>query len=259
MSPDQLSIAYEQPLNERVRSLLRLELLFAQHEHHAQDASSFGLRARLGALLDILTVLSRSDLKKDVYKELIEQRALLERLGSRSDVDHRRLQDILGEIEAVTQRIQPLLTHFSGTPLRENEFLIAIYNRISIPGGTCAFDLPAYHCWLSQPVAKARADLDAWYTELAPFYAGVRLYLRLLRGSVESITATARDGVYIHNPQAAGCSLLRVFLPAELALYPEISAGAHRFTIRFMQFENAQVRTTQTHQTLSFQLQCCSL
>lgn len=31
--------------------------------------------------------------------------------------------------------------------LTENDWLTAIRSRISIPGGTCEFDLPAYHAW----------------------------------------------------------------------------------------------------------------
>ena len=32
--------------------------------------------------------------------------------------------------------------------------------RIAIPGGTCAFDLPAYHAWQQGPAAVRRADLE---------------------------------------------------------------------------------------------------
>jgi len=258
VTEEQHSLVFEQPLNERVRTLLRLEFLFAQHAHHAADPTPFGLRARLGALLDILTVLSRSDLKKDILKELQEQAAMLRRLESRPGVDPGRLSSILGELNHVIQLIQPQIGHFSASVLRENEFLISVYNRVSIPGGSCGFDLPAYHYWLSQPPALAQADLDTWFADLAPYEAGVRLYLRLLRGSVEAVPAVAQDGVYVHQPQGAS-SLLRVFVPRGIGVFPEISAGAHRFTIRFMSFPDAQHRTVQTHAALPFQLQCCAL
>lgn len=252
------SIAFEQPLNERMRTLLRLEFLFSQHAHHARDTTSFGLRARLGALLDLLTVMSRSDLKKEIVKELQEQQEALRRMESRPGVDSARLSEVLAELRSVVSRLQPTLTQFSGSALRENEFLISVYNRISIPGGSCGFDLPAYHYWLSQPVEMAQADLDAWFSLVAPFADGVALYLRLLRGSVEPLSAVAQDGVYVHQPQGP-CTLLRVLLPRSAGVYPEISAGAHRFTIRFMSFPGARQRTAQAQGALPFQLQCCVL
>ena len=66
------SVVYEQPLNERVRTFLRLEFLFTQHHHHRADRTHWGVRATLRALLDIYTVVSRSDLKTEILKELAD-------------------------------------------------------------------------------------------------------------------------------------------------------------------------------------------
>jgi cell division protein ZapD len=251
-------VVYEQPLNERIRTFLRLEYLFSQHAHHAQDPSIFGLRARLASMLDILTVLGRSDLKKDILKELLEQHSALTKLSSRPGVDPRRLQGVLGEIDAAATGLRQLATQFAASALRDNEFLISIYNRTTIPGGTCTFDLPAYHFWLSQPGDAARRDLDAWFKDLSPFERAIRLYLALLRGSTEITPATARDGVYVNAPNIS-CQLLRVIVPPECGLYPEISAGAHRFTIRFMSLGDINRRSSQAHSDFSFSIQCCAL
>ena len=35
----------------------------------------------------------------------------------------------------------------AGAALTSNEWLMSIRSRISIPGGTCEFDLPAYYAW----------------------------------------------------------------------------------------------------------------
>jgi cell division protein ZapD len=138
VSPGLEAIVFEQPLNERIRTFLRLEFLFAQHDHHRADTSVFGARARLHALLDIFTVLGRSDLKKDVLKDLGEQHAMLSRLANRPGVDNTRLQGVLAEITAAVNGLQQLATQFASTALRDNEFLMSVHNRSSIPGGTCA-------------------------------------------------------------------------------------------------------------------------
>lgn len=250
-------IIFEQPLHERIRTFLRLEFLFAQHEHHRKDRSAFGARARLQALLDILMVLGRSDLKKEVLKDLAEQQAVLTRLANRPGVDNLRLQKVLGEIASCVSALQQQAGQFASMALRENEFLMSVLNRSSIPGGTCGFDLPALHHWLAQPHETVAHDLDQWFADLIPFAQAVAMDLRLLRGSVPAIAATAAGGTYVHTLQGP-CHLIRVFVPAEQAAYPEISAGSHRFTMRFMEIQNVSERPGQAHRDIVFKLQCCA-
>ncbi len=248
---------FEQPLTERIRTFLRLEFLFAEYEHHRADDSPFSARARLNALLDILTVLGRSDLKKDIVKDLMEQQTVLTRLGNRPGVDDSRLQSVLAEIKIALNNLQQLATQFASTALRDNEFLMSIMNRSTIPGGTCAFDLPAYHHWLAQPSEKVGRDIDAWFADLVPFAQAILLDLRLLRGSVPVVDAVAKGGTYVHSPQSA-CTLLRVFIPRQAAAYPEISAGSHRFTMRFMELRDVNQRAAQSRDDVHFKLQCCA-
>lgn len=258
MTQGQDDIVFEQPLNERVRTFLRLEFLFSQHAHHRQDLSVFGLRARLHALLDLLTVISRSDLKKDILKELTEQHASLTRLSKRPGVDLSRLESVLVEVTQALNGMQQLATQFAASVLRDNEFLIAVMNRSTIPGGTCGFDLPAFHFWLSQPAELVKRDLDAWFADLRPFEHAIQLYLKMLRGSTPVSDGVARAGVYVHAPQGP-FQLLRVLVPREALAYPEISAGAHRFTIRFMNLREVNKRSSQALSDLPFRLQCCAL
>jgi cell division protein ZapD len=51
--------------------------------------------------------------------------------------------------------------------------------------------------------------------------------------------------------------MLRVRLPAGTALYPQISASHHRFTIRFMQWNDIQARAAQTGKEIQFDLCLC--
>lgn len=257
MNSEADSIVFEQPLTERIRTFLRLEFLFGEYDHHRADNSSFGARARLRALLDIFTVLGRSDLKKDIVKDLAEQQAVLTRLGNRPGVDNARLEKVLTEIKTALNNLQQLATQFASTALRENEFLLSIMNRSTIPGGTCAFDLPAYHHWLAQSPEKVGRDIDAWFADLVPFAQAILLDLRLLRGSVPILEAVAKGGTYVHAPQSV-CTLLRVFVPKAAGVYPEISAGSHRFTMRFMELRDINQRAAQSHQDIGFRLQCCA-
>ena len=45
---------FEQPLNERMRTFLRLDFLYNQALHHNEMASPWGSRAAMASLIDIL-------------------------------------------------------------------------------------------------------------------------------------------------------------------------------------------------------------
>ena len=52
-------------------------------------------------------------------------------------------------------------------------------------------------------------------------------------------------------------SLVRVVLPSTGGLYPEISAGQHRFTIRFVRWRGVDARSAQVTQDVRFELAIC--
>jgi cell division protein ZapD len=208
-------------------------------------------------MLDLLSVIGRADLKTELARELGEQDIALKRLRARADVDHDKLDGVLRDIRNSLAGLQRMAAHPS-IMLRENEFLFAILNRSAIPGGTCEFDLPAYHRWLSRPHAGAESDLSAWFSHLAPLESAIGLVLRLLRDSAASEDCIARGGVHLHVPPA-NCQLVRVQIAGDADVYPEISAGRHRFSFRFMTLEDVNRRNVQTQRDIAFRLQCCSL
>jgi hypothetical protein len=63
-------LVFEQPLNERMRTFLRLDFLYNQALYHNEMQSQWGSRAAMGSLLDILAIAARGDVRADVQKEL---------------------------------------------------------------------------------------------------------------------------------------------------------------------------------------------
>lgn len=257
MEPQAAEIVFEQPLSERIRSFLRLEHLFAEYEHHRNSPSPFAARARLDALLDVLTILGRSDLKSEIYKDLSEQQTILKQLSNRPGVDNVRLQDVLSEIDHALNNLQQLGSEFASSTLQGNEFLQSIINRNTVPGGKSAFDLPAMSFWLSQPPQQVSRDIDSWFADLIPFAQAILLDLRILRGIVPAQQEIASKGAFAHAPQHPS-SLLRIFVPRQAAVYPEVSAGTLRFTIRFLEQKDVNRGAVQTRRDIPFRLQCCS-
>jgi cell division protein ZapD len=70
-------ITYEYPLNERIRTLLRLEDLFEKVMHFVRAEGSLEHHVALVTLFEILEVASRADLKVDLVQELERQRQIL--------------------------------------------------------------------------------------------------------------------------------------------------------------------------------------
>ena len=258
MSEARTTVAYEAPLNERIRTFLRLEYLFRQFAHFRQDRSRHGMRTMLHILIDVLTLLSKSDYKTEILKELGEQHAGLSRLASRDGVDPASLAQVLGELEQAIDAMQNLATQFVGTALRDNEFLLSVQNRFTLPGGTCSFDAPALHHWLSRPMADVQRSLDQWFADLSPFDQCIGLYLRLLRQSTEPTVELARTGMFVYTPDSAYL-LVRVLVDPKLDVYPEISAGRHRFSVRFMQQRDINQSARQAAMDITFRLHCCLL
>ena len=69
-SPDAGTLVFEQPLNERMRTFLRLDFLYNQALYHNEMASHWGSRAAMASLIDILAITTRGDVRSDVLKEL---------------------------------------------------------------------------------------------------------------------------------------------------------------------------------------------
>ncbi len=166
------------------------------------------------------------------------------------------LGQVLDELEQATSQIYRLDGQV-GQRLRDNEFLKSIMQRSSIPGGSCAFDLPQFHYWLRQPVAERHAQLENWWRELVPVRDALALLLSLTRSSSRSLQETAPQGFFQQTLDAQRpTQLIRVGIAETLHMFAEISGGRHRFSIRFLQVAEGQ-RPTQVQQEVPFSLACC--
>ncbi|HET7371041.1 MAG TPA: cell division protein ZapD [Gammaproteobacteria bacterium] len=258
-TPAAESIIYEQPLTERVRTFLRLKFLLSQTEQYAEPHSSWDSRMAIAGLLEIADMLARGNARAEALKELDSQIGVLALLRDNPEVDNPRLLEVLERLEKLKQQLSSR-TGPIGQGLRDNEFLSTIKHRTAIPGGTCEFDLPGYHFWLSKPNTKRAADVADWLKELAPLHEAISLLLDLNRQSADPVERTAEGGVFQHNMQnQPNCQLIRVILPASSKVFPEISGGRHRVTIRFFDRPDMNARPRQVDYDVDFQLMLCHL
>lgn len=250
---------YEQPLNERIRALLRLEYLFERAAYRIDGPSVWDSRASLEALLDILALLTRADLKAEIIKELERHAQTLEGLRSNPGVDPTRLDQVIDEVRRPLQALRAV-DSVPGSELRQSELLSAVRQRAGIPAGTCSFDIPAYQHWLERPAEERIRQLRAWLTPFDLVRESVTLSLRLIRASAVPTREVASAGFYQRNiDPALPYQMIRVLLPRAAPWFPEVSGGRHRFTVRFMAAPDTDARPVQASDDVEFELQCCAL
>jgi len=252
------TVYYEQPLNERIRTFLRLEHLFCQTDYTLRGFSIWDSRATLISLVDTLEILSRSDFKTELLKEIDRQRGKLESLQNVSGVDDQQLTTVLSQLRQSEDALHGLSGQI-GQPLRENELLNSIRQRQTIAGGTCPIDLPILHLWLQQAPEQRIELLEQWHASLSIVRKPVALLLGMIREASNSKTQVAPEGFFQQSLDTnLPIQLIRVGIEAEQPFYAEISAGKHRLTIRFLGPQEGR-RPLQVQHTVEFELTCCAI
>ncbi len=250
-------VIFEPPPNERVRTLLRLEFLFDQAQFGIEGETGWHSRTAVGALVDVVQLLSRGDLRSEIQKELERVITTLDALSRSPGVDPGRLDQVLNECRDLIERLREARP---GIPaqIRDNELFNTVAQRAGTMGGTCGFDVPAYHLWLNGGAGARREDLRHWLTGFELLRRATRLILRLMRDSADPLRESAAGGSYQASlDRQIPYQLLRVALPTRYRAYPEISGNRHFCTIRFMTQPDPTERPRQLEEDVGFVLERC--
>lgn len=250
-------ICYEHPLNERIRTLLRLEDLFDKVSFFANKDDAAEHHSALVTLFEILDVVSRADMKSDLLQELERQKQALESLRKNPDVSEEALDQVLNNIQVASHGMLGM-TGKVGEHLRENEWLMGIKQRVGIPGGACEFDLPSYHYWLHLDPSLRRENLNEWITPLLPIHDGFSIILRLLRNSGKILQHIAHRGMFQQMGQGCAAHMLCLKVSESLPCFPEISANKYALTIRFVTSGSGK-KTKVYENDVEFELTFCTL
>lgn len=222
---------YEYPLNERIRTFMRLEDLFAKFDFFASQSAALEHHAALLTLFEILEVV-RGDLKSDLIQEMERHRHALELLRNNPEVSTEALDNILQGIGHAVSELQDMPGK-AGQDLKENEWVMSIKQRACIPGGVSEFDLPSYHYWLNLPPEVRRDNLETWVGHFMPIFHGLRIVLKILRESGVTGHRVAEHGSFQQMLSGKVAHMLRVALDSSLPCFPEISANKYAINIRF--------------------------
>lgn len=232
---DQNVILYEYPFNERIRTYLRLEQLFQRLSALLGREEALEHHFAIQTLFEILEASSRSDLKTDILKDLERHKQMFHGYRGNPAISEAVLDQFIQRLDQCFNRLRDDNGKV-GHALLQDDSLMAIRSRMAIPGGTCSFDLPAYHHWQHQPSARRQRDLAAWAQGLAVLAEPVQLLLQLLRNTGSPHKVVTQGGQYQQNlPQGRTFQLLRLLIDPASGLVPEISGNRLLFSVRLLQ------------------------
>ncbi|WP_025820703.1 cell division protein ZapD [Shewanella marina] len=223
-------LIFEQPLNEKNRSYLRLEYLYQQLQDNLEQDHNQRCFTPLFALCELN---ERCDYRTDILKDIDQQLVILKKWQNLPHVDHAQIDYYLRSLNSYRQQLYAC--ERIGLSLKQDKFLSALRQRFNMPGACCNFDLPQLHYWLSQPWSVRQQQYQQWCIHFDKLLKPINMLLQLIRNTAEFKPAIAKSGFYQNEAQSP-LSLIRVKLTAQQQVYPTISGHKTRCAIHFVDF-----------------------
>ncbi|MDW5501283.1 cell division protein ZapD [Pseudomonas lundensis] len=250
MSDVSPSVLFEHPLNEKMRTWLRMEFLLQQlHGQRALSETAIALTF-FRTVADLLDVLERGEVRTELLKELERQQQKLLAWADVPGVDMSLVDQLRHQLKQCAAALMsaPRL----GQSLREDRLISLVRQRLSIPGGCCSFDLPTLHMWMHAPQQERDDDVIKWQQTLEPLNQALTMVLDLIRQSGPFRNQISLNGFFQDN--AEGADLLRLRINLAHQLYPQISGHKTRYAIRFLPLDS---ELGVVPERLTFELACC--
>lgn len=255
--PEEGLIYYELPLSERMRRLLRIEMLLNKAAHCLEISSPWESRQSVLDLVELQETLAGGDIKAELLNELERHSMHLDNLRLHEDVAQDELQAVLGQLHEVTTRLRALAGQ-PGQLLREQTLINAVRQRMSLPGGVCGFDVPCFAYWLHRPLSVQHRHLKEWFGHFELLQMAIQLILHLTRETGVRLQRLAEHGSFQWTvDKARSWQLIRVGVDTETEVYPEITGSRHRIIIRFMDMSDVANKPRQADLDVPFILRCC--
>ena len=249
---DNQHIIYEYPLQERVRTYLRLEHGFEQlnvnRELFQQQPDAF-----FQSLFSLSDLLERVDIRTELSKDLDAQQQRLKQWEQHPQVDRHALRTTIEEIGDCQQFLPDIPKVLR--EIKDDALLASIRQRFSQPGISGLFELPQLQLWLSQENELQQKQCDAWCQLFQPIEKAVQLKLTLMREQSSFSDMTLTSG-FMQGSSEQPLAMLRIKVPKESSVYPVISGHRQRFTVRFMPLPG--VSNTQSIQSVQLEIARCA-
>lgn len=224
---------YELPLNERLRTFMRIEFLYSRLKYFVSNLDdNWQTRTVIHTLLEIYSILSRTDVRREVLADLDRYIMQMQRFQSAPDADNNMVNDVLEDLDLIKNQVMSIGTDYL-LKLREDEFIASLLHRHTLPGGKAEFDMPKYKFFLESDKKYVALQINKWMNIIRPICEGIDKLMWIIRESNEPIATVAVGGQYNHQiERRTQISLVRI-ITNDSDVYPEISGGRHLIAVRF--------------------------
>ena len=252
LSDNQVSL-YEEPVQEKIRKFIKIEFLLNKiYYFKGKDDKSENYIALL-ALCELYEILSRSDIKSELIREIETQNSYFQSIKEMPQADSSKLNSVLEKQNILLKLIYSNEVNYLDHLGRDILFKTVLKN--------CFTQLqPAsIDFWLSRDILIRETQIDLWLEPLIFIKRSIDFILEVVRKSGRFEDRMAEKGFFIEKlDPKKNILLIRVTLTSDLYYYPQISVGKQRLTIMFMTKDDKN-NLIPYQEDLSFILTTCSL
>ena len=173
---------YELPLNERLRTFMRVEFLYKRLQYSLENDDTWAIRSSVNTLLEIYSILSRTDVRREVLFDLDRYIFQMTKYQGSSMVNKERAKEINLQLESLKNDVDQVGTGYL-SQIRDIEFVGSLLHRHTLPGGRAEFDMPKYKFWLDSSPTRTRSDLKKWVGVIKPVCDSIDQILWLFAAS----------------------------------------------------------------------------
>lgn len=244
---------YEQATSEQLRICLKIAQFFQRIDDLTQIDSPWACEGAIRAMVDILAVLNRSDVKAKLSKHLNKLSVQLEKHAYSPYSDQSQIASLLSHIKGYCRFLFGEKDRLCQT-LRDDPLLVAANQYLLQPSGACSFDAPQFHQFLMQTHEARITVIENWLNQLQPIRAIVTVILHITRESTAFSAKTSLNGGFSQSLKSkSDCQLIRIKIANDLQIYPKISVSRHQLNVKFYH-QNA---STPYAQSIAFELSAC--
>ena len=254
LSDNQVTI-YEEPVHEKVRKFLKLEYLFDRIVYFKNKEDPRENYNALSALAELYEILSRSDIKAELIREIETHNTYFRKIKDVMDsqADQSKLNSVLEKQDLLLKLLYNVDTKYLDYIDEDILCKTIIKNCFS------TLQPASIEFWLTRDIVLRETQINLWLEPILFIKKSVDFILEIIRKSASFNDKLAEKGFFIEKlDPKKNILLIRVTLTSDLYYYPQISVGKQRLNIMFMSKDDKN-NLVRFQEDVSFILTTCVL
>ncbi len=252
-------VIYEIPFTEKMRILIKLEECFAQVKYNLHGTTKWNAKTCLINIMEILSLLDKHDVKNLLLKDIERLEQSYISYINVAEVDQRKLRQTLDDLKYHWHQLNKISNKVARQLLENDDLLSSVKQRIIGVNQVHSYEIPSLYHWLQQSPNYREAKIRVWLDSLHELHAAADFLTQLIRTKSDFQLSHAEVGSYQYTlPQSQNCQLVRLQLPIDTPIFPEVSGNKNRVNIRFLTYIADADRPAVYQDHVDFELAICS-